>query len=121
MYLSADAILDADDLKAEPVEVPEWGGTVLVRGMTGAERDRFEASFAADDLKGMSKKGLQDLFRARLAAGCMVDEKGKRLFQGEAVVKRLADKSAIALQRVCDVALRLSAISDADVDDLTKN
>ena len=43
-YLSADDILNADDLPREPVEVPEWGGTVLVQGMSGTDRDRFEAA-----------------------------------------------------------------------------
>ena len=43
-YLSRDAILQREDIKTEDVEVPEWGGTVRVRGMSGVERDAFEAS-----------------------------------------------------------------------------
>ena len=43
-YLSRDAILQREDIKTEDVEVPEWGGTVRVRGMTGVQRDAFEAS-----------------------------------------------------------------------------
>ena len=42
--LTRDEILGADDLKTESVKVPEWGGTVLVRELTGAERDEWEAS-----------------------------------------------------------------------------
>ena len=44
MRLSRDDILKAEDLTTEEVDVPEWGGTVLVRGLTGRERDEFEAS-----------------------------------------------------------------------------
>ncbi len=34
-------ILNAADLDAEVVDVPEWGVKVEVRGMTGAGRARF--------------------------------------------------------------------------------
>ena len=40
--LSKEAILAAQDVVTELVEVPEWGGSVRVRGLTGAERDAFE-------------------------------------------------------------------------------
>ena len=46
--LSREDIAQADDIVIEAVDVPEWGGTVLVKGMTGAERDRFEISMLAD-------------------------------------------------------------------------
>ena len=44
MTLTKDQILEANDLQSESVTVPEWGGDVLVRTMTGADRDAFEAS-----------------------------------------------------------------------------
>lgn len=117
MYLSADQILSADDLKREPVEVPEWGGTVLVQGMTGTERDKFEAAFVNAKGDGAdAKKGL-DNYRARLAAACIVDENGTRLFQG-ATIKRLGEKNGNALQRVCDVANRLSGMTEEDQEEL---
>ena len=42
MVLSKEQILQADDLKTETVEVPEWGGDVLLRELRGRERDAFE-------------------------------------------------------------------------------
>lgn len=120
-YLSADEILGADDLKPEPVEVPEWGGTVLVKGMGGTQRDRFEAQMLTEKMDGVSKDKAMDNYRARLCAACIVDESGKRLFQGDAVVRRLGEKSAQALTRVAEVASRLSGLSKEDVDDLTGN
>ena len=42
--LSRDEILAASDLTKELVEVPEWGGSVYVRAMTGTERDSYEES-----------------------------------------------------------------------------
>ncbi|QDH92118.1 tail assembly chaperone [Streptomyces phage Dubu] len=120
MFLTADQILNADDLQREPVQVPEWGGTVLVQGMTGTERDRFEAAMMTDNMSGISKDKALDNYRARLAAACIVDESGKRLFQGSAV-KRLGEKNAQALTRVVEVASRLSGLTDSDVQELTGN
>ncbi|MFE4717855.1 hypothetical protein ACFRLW_15775 [Streptomyces sp. NPDC056728] len=119
-YLSADDILKADDLLREDVEVPEWGGTVLVQGMNGTARDLFEASMLNDSMDGVSKDKAMDMYRARLAAACIVDKDGKRLFQG-AAIKRLGEKSAQALSRVVEVASRLSGLSDSDVEELTGN
>jgi len=42
--LTRDAILEAQDLQHEEVYIPEWGGSVRVRTLTGAERDAFEQS-----------------------------------------------------------------------------
>lgn len=115
-YLTRDQILDAQDLQTEDVKVPEWGGTVRVKGLSGTERDKLESGI-------VGKKGTQvnlENFRARLASAAIVDDQGERLFN-DAYVKRLGEKNAGALQRVCDVAQRLSAISDADVEELAGN
>lgn len=114
-YLSRDAILTADDFTFEDVEVPEWGGTVRLRTLAGSERDKFEASVYGD-----GKKAKLDDFRARLSAMVMVDENGDRLFS-DSEVKQLAKKSAAALSRVFDAALRMNGISDGDVEELAGN
>lgn len=116
--LTRDAILGVADLKTDHVEVPEWGGVVLVRGLTGAERDQFEA----DSLVGRGKRREVNLrnFRARLVARTVVDEQGNRLFT-DADVEALARKSASAIARVYDVAARLSGLTDEDVDELVGN
>ncbi|MVO87933.1 hypothetical protein GPA10_25035 [Streptomyces sp. p1417] len=119
-YLSAEQILTADDLKYEDVDVPEWGGTVRVREMPGTERDKFESAFLGKDGASVRMEGLEG-FRARLAAATIVDEHGKPLFRSVAEAKRLGEKSATALQRVCDVATRLSRMSEADVKELAGN
>lgn len=119
-YLSAEQILGADDLAYEDVPVPEWGGTVRVREMPGTERDKFESQFVGKDGASIRAEGL-DGFRARLAAATIVDAEGNKLFRSVAEVKRLGEKSSRALQRVCDVATRLSAMSEDDVKELTGN
>ncbi|MFI1324546.1 hypothetical protein ACH4TI_15055 [Streptomyces rochei] len=119
-YLSAEQILGSDDLAYENVPVPEWGGIVRVREMPGTERDKFESQFVGKDGASVRAEGLEG-FRARLAAASIVDENGKQLFRSAAEVKRLGEKSAKALQRVCDVAMRLSAMTEGDVKELTGN
>lgn len=116
--LTRDEILNAPDIKTEKVEVPEWGGEVLVRALSGAERDRFEASI----ISAHGKKTRRDLrnIRAKLVALCVVDEQGRKLFS-EADIEALGKKNAAALDRVFSVAQRLSAVSEDDVDEMIEN
>ena len=117
--LTKDAILAALDLPSEEVEVPEWGGTVRVQGMSGEQRDAFEASIQKKTADGGSEIDPTD-FRAKFAARVMVDENGARLFNNNEV-KQLSKKSAKALQRVFVAGQRLSGMSDDDVASLEGN
>jgi hypothetical protein len=118
MHLSRDDILKAEDRRTEEVQVPEWGGTVLVQGMSGQQRDEFEASM-------LVRRGGQMVtdvanVRAKIVAWCVVDDDGQRLFTASDV-DALGRKSAAALNRVHDVATRLSGLRDEDVEELTGN
>ena len=117
--LTKETILKADDLKREQVEVPEWGGHVFVRTMTGLERDRFE-QFILDSRSSDQKTNLQNV-RARLCSLTMCDEAGKRLFSDDAEMLALGQKSAAALDRVFSVAQKLNHIGKQDVEELAKN
>jgi hypothetical protein len=117
-YLSKAAILGASDLPTQDVHVPELGGDVRVRGLTGTERDAFEATIAQRKGKDV-KMNLQNV-RARLVSLSTVDENGERLFS-DADVVALGGKSAAALERVFTVAMRLSGLTPDDVKDLTEN
>lgn len=112
--LSRDQIVGIkDDIKMELVEVPEWGGSLYVRGLTGFERDRFEAE-VVDDRKDSKRMNLTNV-RARLVALAVVDENGTRLFK-PTDIEWLGQKSAAVLDRIYDVATRLSGISDTDIE-----
>lgn len=101
--LSREAILSAQDLKSEDVPVPEWGGTVRVRVMTGTERDALSAAVIGNDNKpDMSQ------WRLRLAAACIVGEDGSPMFAQDEIAQ-LGSKSAVALERVIRAAERLNA------------
>jgi hypothetical protein len=122
--LTHDEILGADDLITEDVETPEWGGPgsgVRVKALSGSERDKFQAGFltfgpsANGGMKVVSVDRTNAM--ARLAALSVVDADGKRLFS-DADFLALGDKSAIALERVTDVAMRLSGLTAQTVEAL---
>lgn len=120
--LTKDDILGADDRMTEIVPVPEWGGTVTVRALSGTERDKYEASmvrYSKNAKGGIEVAGVESgNVRARLVSLSIVDDDGSRMFS-DADVLALGDKSASALNTVFDVARRLSGLSDADVEALT--
>ena len=118
MILTRDDILRADDIQAEIVDVPEWGGQVRVKGLSGTERDRFEQD--SIDQRGKTTKLNFANIRARLLVLCLVDEQGNRLFQ-RSDIDLLGQKSAAALNRVFDVARRLSGLNQEDVEELAEN
>lgn len=117
--LSRDAILAADDLDTDDVPVPEWGGTVRIRTLTGTERDQFESSIVHFGRNGSREMRLQNL-RARFVALVIVDADGNRVFSDKDV-KQLGGKSAAALQRVWDAGRKLSGLSDEDVEELVED
>lgn len=118
VLLSAADILGANDYRFEDVDVPEWGGVVRIKALTGAERDKFEASTI--ETKGKSQKANLSNLRAKLVVWSAIDANGDRLFQPYQI-DELGRKSAAALDRCFSVAQKLSKISDADVEELTQN
>lgn len=116
--LSRDDILGADDLARELVAVPEWGGDLYVRCLTGAERDRFEAEMLADEEDDQRKRFFN--LRARLVVLAVCDEHNLPLFMLNDV-EALGRKSAKVLDRLFSVAQRLSGMTREDVEALTKN
>jgi hypothetical protein len=116
MVMDRDAILKADDLVSEVVDVPEWGGKVRVRSLTGQERDAYEQSITRR--RGTSIELNLVNARAKLIALTVVDDAGARVFADDDVVE-LGKKNATALNRVFEVAQRLSGLTEDDVKDLT--
>lgn len=120
--LTREQILKAQDIKRETVNVPEWGGSVIVKTMTGRERDALEVMTMRDRLESGEDDAEANLenFRARMAVMTLVDDEGKQIFTPEDI-EELGAKSAPALQRVYDVAVRLNKVSKADIDELVGN
>lgn len=118
VFLGADAILKAADLQVAEIEVPEWGGWVRVRGLTGLERDQFESEMTQRKGKDV-QMNLRNI-RARLVQLSVVDEKGERMFTHQ-VLEALGAKSARALDRIFTKSMELSGLSPGDVENLAEN
>ena len=119
MLLDKQTILNVQDLQTEDVDIPEWGGKVRVRGMTGRERDIWEQQ----NLKnaGTKKQRIDmDNIRARMCVMCIVDDNGQRIFD-DSDAEELGQKNAGPIVKIADVAQRLSEITYADVEQLAKN
>jgi hypothetical protein len=118
--LTREDVLAAKDTQIEPVEVPEWGGMLYVRGLSGTDRDAFE--LAMIEQRGKKQEVNLRNLRAKLIVRCAVDSEdpdtAKPIFKLEDI-EALGKKSAAALQRVYIVAQRVSGLSNEDVEELT--
>jgi hypothetical protein len=116
--LGRDDILGFSDLKYEIVPVPEWGGSVRVRSLRGVERDEYEASQVKQRGNNVDLNLIN--IRAGLVARSICDHSGNPVFSvGD--IGLLGQKSAAALERVYEVAARLSSVTDEAIGVLAKN
>lgn len=116
--LTKEQILAASDLETEEVEVPQWGGSVLVRSLTARERGQLISSIVDQRAGGRTLKLTE--VQVRTCAMAIVDAQGNRMFE-EADIAKLSRKSAGALQVIFEVAQRLSGLSDDQVEELVED
>lgn len=114
---SLEDILGIDDRPVVEFEVPEWNTSVRLRGMTGTDRDAFEAHVTKGGQEGtMNIIGM----RAKMVAACMVNENGERIVSPMEESK-LGQKSAAALDRVFTKCMELNGMSAEDKEALEEN
>ena len=111
--LSKDQILGVEDLPSEDVHIPEWGGSVRIRGMTASERDSFEADIAGE------KANWQN-FRARWIVYCCIDEKGNKIFD-KRDAKQLGQKSGKAVSKLFSRLQHLSGMTSEAAEEKQGN
>jgi hypothetical protein len=119
--LNFEQILDADDMKTIDVEVPEWGGSIRLRSLTGAERDAFEAESVELDKKGQPIPLPPKNFRAKLIARCAINEDGTKLFNSKLAVEALGNKSASVLTRLAMECQKLNGMSEDEVEEAVED
>jgi hypothetical protein len=105
-----DKILAADDIAFEDHDVPEWDVTVRVRGMTGTQRDAFEAKMVAARQAGHDAETRLADFRARVLVKCLHDPATGDLVFGDGDAAALGAKSGAVVDRLFAVAQRLSGM-----------
>lgn len=116
--LNAAAILEADDRKTKTVNVPEWGGDVTIRELSGTDRDALEA--AAVIRRGDRVEPNPIGTRARLVAKGLVNEDGSRVFT-DAQAMKLSEKNGAVLDRLFDEIVALSGMGAGAVADAEGN
>ena len=113
--LTRDQILAIDDLPIEQVKIPEWKGSVYMRTLTGKQRDEFEqTAIQRKTKKGSDIRGL----KVKLVAMCLCNKDGKLLFAGRDDEAKLIEKSGSALERLSEVAQRLSGLDEKQIEEI---
>lgn len=100
--LTLEEILAAPDLAEKTVEVPEWGGTVVVRGFSKAVQQTLRR-------EAMGEDGTLDADKVEMLMFCygVVEPE-----IGSASYVALREKSAGAIDRVLKEILALSGLSE---------
>lgn len=107
MALSKSSILAAKDTKiSDPIPVPEWGGDVRVKTLSGTERDAFEDAYTETKMKQ---------FRVRFLVLTLCDDNGDRLF-GDGDLDLLGKKSSVVITRLFDKAWSHNAFTPEAVE-----
>lgn len=136
--LDARAIFAASkgQILMEDVPVEQWDGTVTVRVMNAAAKDRFElivakASEVNVDLPE-ELKAVPPNWRALMATLCCCDQEGKLIFTDNVRiahneeglwddVNRVSDLDHDGLSVVCAAAMRINGMTDDHVKELAGN
>lgn len=102
-------ILMADDTQEERITIPEWDDVeLLVRGMSGKERSKFMGEIKADEDEEPGVVYARMIPAAIVA--CVHDpDTDEPVFRSEDM-DALLDKNAAVLERISQVALRLSGM-----------
>jgi hypothetical protein len=113
--LTRDVILRATDIKHIRIDVPEWGGSILVKGMNALQRDTM-MKFIDPKQEPVPDSQL----KAYLCAHCIVDDAGNSLFT-DSDIEHLQKKNPMVLDRIANEILRLSGIGADAVEVIAKN
>ena len=99
----------AEDIEYRVVHIPEWGGSIRLRALTGSDRDSYDA-----ESWRLSQAGAGPIadFRVRRVARAIVDADGKRLYSDKDVAA-LGKRSGAVLDRLDDIVSEMSGLTDA--------
>ena len=115
MALNKTQIFDAVDVETVAVDVPEWGGEIMLQPMTGKQRNDYEfwahSQTQSNDFRGI---------RERLIIACAVGDDGKPLFDFDDMEK-LSEKNADVIERLHKCAQQICGMDADAVDDAAGN
>lgn len=108
-------ILTRNDLDEEPVYVPGWDCTVLVRALTGAERAKYQQQITTSTpgaQQGQQAQIRYDRFWADLVIMSTRNPEDGTLLFSPTDRNALLEKAAKNLEQVAAVARRLSGLNE---------
>lgn len=115
-------ILTVDDRPTTVVDTPEWGPfgvpTVTLRGLSAAERDKYEQSLSVTNSRGerVPRPNLRNI-RASFVALCIVDDDGELAFTDRKDVEKLGERNAQVIDRLWKEARRISGMLTLDEEE----
>ena len=112
--LTIDQILAAKDLITETIEVPAWGGSLVVRGLTASEKN----SLAKISRSGNGKVITIDTMKAQFAVvqmGVVQPKIGVELYES------MMAKSASTIGLVYDKIIELSGMNISSAEEESAN
>lgn len=117
-------ILDARDIKTQRETVPEWGITVEIRGLTGAQlvdcTEKATVKRKNDDGAPTESTDTNALTRLMLLRSLFDPETGEQILE-EADAEALWQKSAQVLNRLANIVAALNGTTQADGEAMEKN
>ena len=111
-----EQILACQDIQSERVEMLEWGVTLEVRGMTALQRARF----LQESIDAKGKVDMEKLYPELAIMSIFNPETGEQVFtNGDR--EELNQKSGAALERIAQVAMRLSGLTAEAIGEAKKD
>lgn len=118
--ITKNDILKERAISVYPVIIEEWGGTVYVRVMNGAQRDEWDKWLMERRSEDGSKLEDPTGFRARLVISTLCDSDGSLLLEpGD--LESLQNQTASIIAIVFDEAMRVNGLSEDEEEEIEKN
>lgn len=118
-YLSREDILGAKDIETIELHVPEWGGVIMLRSLTGKQKDNFEGSVLVRGKKPGEVSVNPRRLRVKLIIAHIVDKDGKPVFNdSNEDIELIAGKGSYAIDRIFKKCQEISGMGDDQIEAL---
>jgi len=111
-YLTREQILGAQDRKVIELDVPEWGGTIRLRSMSGLAAEEYIK--AVQD----AKTDFEPLLL--LISSSVIGDDNELMFPAPEDVKGLASKNLSALKHVSEACMEVNGFNQEEVAEALK-
>lgn len=120
--LTAEVISKARDIKEQELEIKEWGGSVVVRGLTSLDHERLTSSCTEGPIgdRQFNMVGYQAKVAMLSAYDGFEKDGGKRIFE-KSHISMLMEKASGPVAAVATLAHELSGIGKGAVEKAQAN